>query len=375
MAVIGLAAFSPGTVSADDGAQTTAVAVAAPAVSARVASAVLAVRVTDAGTRVATPIVPRATTTTGAPVQAETLNIAETGNTVFDATATTAPATTAPPTTAPPTTEQQAAATTAATTPPTTKPGDTTPPPITITSPRDKANVTDRLVTFSGTSEPGATVVSGPYAATMSDDGSWTIKLAVSDGANGAKFTATDDAGNTATASIVVYYDEPTTTTTTPATTTTKPATTTTTPATTTTTSGSSNSKWSPNWPADAGGTRSIESWRTTVEKYWPADRVDCALGIIKRESNGDPRAFNSSTSAEGLMQHLSKYWTSRAKGAGFVDGNGLVASPYNGEANIAAGAFLANYYDSATGQWWNPWKSGGKFTATYGSCQSSNPG
>ena len=75
-------------------------------------------------------------------------------------------------------------------------------------------------------------------------------------------------------------------------------------------------------------------------------------------------------------MQHLSKYWVSRAKGAGFVDSSGKVASPFNGAANIAAGAYLGNYYDSAIGQWWNPWKSSsGGFTANYGSCTSSNPG
>jgi len=143
----------------------------------------------------------------------------------------------------------------------------------------------------------------------------------------------------------------------------------------TTTTSGSSGSNWSPNWPADSGGQRNVEQWRSTVAAYWPANRVDCVLGIILRESRGNPRAFNASSSAEGLMQHLSKYWVSRARGAGFVDSQGRVASPYNGEANIAAGASLSNYYNSAVGQWWNPWKSsGGLYTANYGTCQSSNP-
>jgi len=143
----------------------------------------------------------------------------------------------------------------------------------------------------------------------------------------------------------------------------------------TTTTSGSSSSNWSPNWPADSGGQRNVEAWRSTVAKYWPANRVDCVLGIILRESRGNPRAYNASSNAEGLMQHLSKYWVSRARGAGFVDSQGRVATPYNGAANIAAGAYLSNYFDSAIGKWWNPWKSGGGvFTANYGTCQSSNP-
>jgi hypothetical protein len=264
------------------------------------------------------------------------------------------------------------AASAAASTIATTAPRDTTPPPIKVTSHDDGHTVTQRIVTFSGTSERGASVASGPFDAEMEEDGDWEISLMVVDGANGATFTATDDAGNESSVRIVVHYDQPqATTTTTKAqsnTTTTKA------PSTTTTTSGSSSSKWSPNWPADSGGMRNVENWRSTVAQYWPANRVDCVLGIIQRESKGDPRAYNSYSKAEGLMQHLSKYWVSRAKGAGFVDGSGLVASPFNGAANIAAGAYLANYYDNSIGQWWNPWKSGGSFTAHYGSCQSSNP-
>ncbi len=254
----------------------------------------------------------------------------------------------------------------------TTSPRDTTPPPIKVTSHKDGHTVTKRIVTFYGTSEPGAVVSSGPFAAEMAENGDWELSLIVVAGANGATFTATDDAGNESSVRIVVHYDEPQATTTTKA----KPKATTTTkaPSTTPTTTVSTSSKWSPNWPADSGGRRNVENWRSTVAQYWPANRVDCVLGIIQRESKGDPRAYNSGSSAEGLMQHLSKYWVSRAKGAGFVDGNGLVASPFNGAANIAAGAYLANYYDNSIGQWWNPWKSGSSFTAQYGSCQSSNP-
>ena len=57
------------------------------------------------------------------------------------------------------------------------------------------------------------------------------------------------------------------------------------------------------------------------------------------------------------------------------VDGNGLVATPYNGAANIAAGAYLANWAERYQSAWWWPWKSsGGVFTANYGSCTGSNP-
>jgi len=380
MAVVGFAAFSPGDTQAIEDTATTLATAPAPDVSARVASAVLALRVTDAGSRVATTAAQ--TPDAGSdPAQDQTQATDQTPTTVPAAATTTQPevedepaddstaddasllaVTTAPPTTSAPTT---------------TKPGDTTPPRIKVTSPRDQATVTSRVVTFKGTSEPGAKVTSGPFAATMSDNGDWTIKLSLAQGANGASFTATDKAGNSESTRIVVHYDPPTTTT--RATTTTKATTTTTkaTPAATTTTAASSSSStWSSNWPADAGGIRNVEAWRSTVQKYWPSSRVDCVLGIIYRESKGDPRAYNSSSRAEGLMQHLSKYWVSRAKGAGFVDSSGKVASPYNGTANIAAGAYLGNYYDSAIGQWWNPWKSSsGGFTANYGSCTSSNPG
>jgi hypothetical protein len=387
-AVAGFAAFSPGTSSSVEDTATTVAPASVPEVSARVASAVLALRVTESESRIAstvtTPAPSQEAPDTGlTPTQNQTQPDDETTTTTQAATTTTETTaadeaaedepvaddaeilavTTAPPTTSAPTT---------------TKPRDTTPPSIKVTSHKDGATVTSRVVTFSGTSEAGAKVVSGPYAATMSSDGHWTIKLAVVDGANGAKFTATDKAGNSASTRIVVNYDAPSSspTTTKASPTTTRATTTTTKPAATTTTKATTSSKWSPNWPADAGGIRNVEAWRSTVAKYWPSNRVDCVLGIIYRESKGDPRAYNSSSRAEGLMQHLSKYWVSRAKGAGFVDGNGLVATPFNGAANIAAGAYLGNYYDRAIGQWWNPWKSGsGGFTANYGSCTSSNPG
>jgi hypothetical protein len=385
MAVVGFAAFSPGVSNATQDTATT-IAGGAPSsvlsseISARVASAALAVRVTEADTRVATTASqPTQDPDTDQPAEQDEPGL-ETTTTALETTTTTTSTTSTTTVEAAdePAPESEAATIQAAPTT-TTKQRDTTPPSIRVTAPHDGDTVKDRVVTFSGTSEPGAKVASGPFAATMSNNGDWTIKLALAEGANGASFTATDAAGNSASTRIVVTYTAPSAPTTTRATpTTTKPQATTTTtkPKATTTTSGSSSSKWSPNWPADAGGSRNVENWRPTVAKYWPANRVDCVLGIIKRESNGDPRAYNSSSSAEGLMQHLSKYWVSRAKGAGFVDGNGLVATPYNGAANIAAGAYLGNYYDGALGQWWNPWKSSnGQFTATYGSCTSSNPG
>jgi hypothetical protein len=355
VAVVGFAAFSPSADPADtqdtpaieDGPQGQANA------SARVASAVLALRVSDAESRTATTQGDQdssATTTTT--VEATTTSVAV----VEDAEAASEVTATEPdPTTSSSSAPKQ----------------DTAPPSIRVTSHDDGDTVTTRIVSFIGTTEAGATVASGPYEADVSDNGNWELSLVMAPGPNGALFTATDGAGNSATARIVVNYDAPSATTTT-----TKAASTTTTSGSTgTTTTTSGGSTWSPNWPADPGGKQNVENWRSTVANYWPASRVDCVLGIIKRESGGDPRAFNSGSKAEGLMQHLSKYWNSRAIGAGFVDGNGLVATPYNGAANIAAGAYLAGWAENYQSAWWWPWKSsGGVFTATYGSCTSSNP-
>jgi len=248
-------------------------------------------------------------------------------------------------------------------TPVTTEAADTTPPSFTITSPHDGDTIDTSIVEFKGTVEKGATVRSGPFDAHVNDDGTWSISLALIAGDNGASFSATDAAGNTTTDRIVVSYAPPQTKTTTApvGTTTTKAQSSTATTTTTKASSSSTSSQWSPNWPADAGGIRNVEQWRSTVARYWAADRVDCVLGIILRESRGDPRAYNSRYWASGLMQHLIKYWPGRAASAGFKDSNGLVASPYNGEANIAAGAAIAG---SGT-KWYAPWSR----LPNYGSC------
>jgi hypothetical protein len=332
LAVVGFAAFSPGDGSSDATATTVvADSVTSPTrVSARVAAAVLAVRVADSGTRTAT--------TQG--VESDEPSTAD------EDTATTSPVTTQ------------------------SEPADTTPPSFKVSSPHDGDTIGSSIVEITGTVEKGASVRSGPFDATVNDDGTWSISLALAEGANGASLTATDAAGNTSSVRIVLHYSPPTTTTKAPAPKTTKaPAPTAKTstptkaPETTTTkaTSTTTSSKWSANWPADAGGIRDVEKWRPIVAKYWAADRVDCVLGIIYRESKGDPRAYNSKYGASGLMQHLSKYWPGRAASAGFKDSNGLVASPYNGEANIAAGAAIAG---SGT-KWYSPWSR----LPNYGTC------
>lgn len=337
VAVVGFAAFSPSS-----GTQPTTTLepeANAPDVSARVASAILAIRVSEPETRTASTLT---APTTVVDVEAQS-------DTTVTSSAPEESTTSESPTTSLPTTTSSAATTAAPA-------RDTTPPALRVTSPKDGSTVDDRIVTFSGTTERGASVTSGPYGATVDDDGSWSIRLVLSPGPNGALFTAKDDSGNTATVRVVVTYDAPAPTTTSAPTTTTEPP-----PATTTT--GSTEPKWSPLWPADAGGKRNVEHWRPLVEKYWPADLVSCALNIIDLESQGDPRAWNSSVGAEGLFQHLSKYWKNRAASAGFRDADGLYATPYNAEANIAAAWLIAKN----SSPWHRPWS----VNPFYGDCQS----
>ncbi|MEN8235179.1 MAG: hypothetical protein ABFR89_09690 [Actinomycetota bacterium] len=348
MATVGLAAFATGDSEATDAAPETATLDMDLPISGRVASAVFALAVAP----VRDADVETTTTIAVAETAPEETAAVET-TTAVDTTTTAAPETT---TTAAPATSKAPATTVAAPQPK----ADTTPPALQIVSPKDGATVTSRIVEFRGVTERGAKVFSGPYEAEMDDDGNWAINLVLAPGDNGAKFTARDAAGNETTARIVVTYDPPVTTTTT-----TKPPSTTTTtkPSSTTTTTKPPTSGYSPLWPADSGGRRNVEEWRADVEKHWDADKVDCVLGIIKLESGGDPRASNAGKYL-GLMQHSVKYWESRARGAGFVDGDGLVASPFNGEANIAAGAYLANYYERIGKDWRQPWTVWGSVPA-----------
>ncbi len=99
----------------------------------------------------------------------------------------------------------------------TTEPADTTAPILEITSPRDGAEVHKAEVKVTGVTEPGAVVRSGEQKAKVADDGSWSIVVGLTKGANRIEVTARDEAGNRASAKITVTFvvAEPTTTTTT----------------------------------------------------------------------------------------------------------------------------------------------------------------
>jgi hypothetical protein len=119
------------------------------------------------------------------------------------------------------TTTSEAPETTTTTT--TTTVADTTPPPLTITAPEEGKHFEIDRIEFRGATEPGATVFTGKYQATVDAEGNWSIVLILSPGANGARFVATDPAGNQTEATVTVHYDLPETTTTTTTTTTSEP--------------------------------------------------------------------------------------------------------------------------------------------------------
>jgi hypothetical protein len=72
---------------------------------------------------------------------------------------------------------------------------------------------------------------------------------------------------------------------------------------------------------------------------------VKKALSIARRESHFDPTAFNDSTCAKGIYQHLCKYWPDRAFAYGFRDW-----SAFNGRANIIVTMKMVRRYG------WAPW-------------------
>lgn len=88
-----------------------------------------------------------------------------------------------------------------------------------------------------------------------------------------------------------------------------------------------------------------VERWRPIVEMYFPEDRVEWALRIIRCESHGDPTAKNPHSSASGLFQHLARLWPERSARAGFAGSD--VFDPY---ANIAVAAWLLEH--GGPGNW-----------------------
>jgi len=103
--------------------------------------------------------------------------------------------------------------------------------------------------------------------------------------------------------------------------------------------------------PPDPGGSfpAPVERWRPLVAAYFSPGRVEAALAVIQCESHGDPEAANPLSGAAGLFQHIPRYWPERAAAVGFPG-----ASPYDGEANIAAAAWLVRVsIDAGLSPWY----------------------
>lgn len=101
---------------------------------------------------------------------------------------------------------------------------------------------------------------------------------------------------------------------------------------------------------ADRDWGPAVEQWRnevvSAIARYGgPAHEVSKFLRVMKCESGGDPNAFNESSGASGLMQHLNNYFPWRAKMAGFEG-----ASPFDPIANINVSAWLL--YEHTAGGW-----------------------
>ena len=86
--------------------------------------------------------------------------------------------------------------------------GDTTPPLLEVTSPSDDEHFGTKIVTFSGLTEPDATVqASGKFGAEVDADGSWSIDIVLTPGANGVVFRAFDPTGNESEVRLTVHLD------------------------------------------------------------------------------------------------------------------------------------------------------------------------
>lgn len=72
---------------------------------------------------------------------------------------------------------------------------------------------------------------------------------------------------------------------------------------------------------------------------------VRTALYVADRESDFRPKAFNRSSCAKGVYQHLCRYWDGRAYAYGFKG-----KSAFNARANIIVTMKMVRRYG------WSPW-------------------
>lgn len=94
-----------------------------------------------------------------------------------------------------------------------------------------------------------------------------------------------------------------------------------------------------------------VLSWRPLIERHFSSDLVLDALVIMQCESLGDPNAINPYSGASGLFQFMPATWAVASVSAGVGD-----RSVFDGEANIIAASWLAEYYRSRGLDPWRPW-------------------
>jgi soluble lytic murein transglycosylase-like protein len=76
-------------------------------------------------------------------------------------------------------------------------------------------------------------------------------------------------------------------------------------------------------------GPRQVRRLVRCAARHWSVS-VPTALDVARRESNFRHRAFNRSSCASGVYQHLCHYWPGRAREYGFRG-----RSPFNARANV----------------------------------------
>jgi soluble lytic murein transglycosylase-like protein len=87
------------------------------------------------------------------------------------------------------------------------------------------------------------------------------------------------------------------------------------------------------------------------VEIHFAPDLSEHALEIMQCESLGDPNAVNPYSGASGLFQFMPGTWAVASVQAGVGD-----RSVFDGEANIIAASWLAEYYRPRGLDPWRPW-------------------
>ncbi|MGH8973823.1 MAG: hypothetical protein ACRD0C_11550, partial [Acidimicrobiia bacterium] len=86
---------------------------------------------------------------------------------------------------------------------------DADPPALAVVSPADGLTTEAKSVTAKGKTEPGAALVVGSTPVAVAADGSWWTGLSLAVGENHFRFAATDGAGNTTVAEILVHRTAP----------------------------------------------------------------------------------------------------------------------------------------------------------------------